>query len=161
MSDFPLRLARADEHEAVAACVDAAYSKWIARIGRKPGPMLDDYAELIGRGVVYVLPDEADTIRALIVTWVQDGDADADAYMWIDNLAVQPAEQGSGIGRMLIAFAEDRARESGLNEIRLLTNALMTENIAFYERGGFEVLERKTLENGGGLVVMVRRLVTK
>lgn len=152
LTNFDLRPARADEHEAVAAVVDAAYSKWIERLGRKPAPMLDDYAELIGRGVVYVLPDDDDNIRALIVTWVQDG------YQWIDNLAVLPTEQGGGIGQKLIAFAEDRAREASLNEVRLLTNQLMTENIDYYKRRDFEELERFTSEKGHHIVVMVKRL---
>jgi hypothetical protein len=33
----------------------AAYSGYIAQIGREPGPMLDDYASLIGQEQVYVL----------------------------------------------------------------------------------------------------------
>ena len=31
----------------VAALVDAAYGHYVERIGRKPGPMTEDYAEVI------------------------------------------------------------------------------------------------------------------
>ena len=36
----------------VVDCVNAAYKKYIDRIGKKPGPMLDDYALLIDEGNV-------------------------------------------------------------------------------------------------------------
>ena len=41
----------------VEIVVHAAYSGYITRIGREPGPMVDDYASLIGRGLVHVLDD--------------------------------------------------------------------------------------------------------
>ncbi len=40
---------------AVAACVAAAYGVYIERMGRPPGPMLDDYAEVIARHRVFVI----------------------------------------------------------------------------------------------------------
>ena len=38
---------------------------------------------------------------------------------------------------------ESRARELGLPEVRLLTNAMMWENQKIYERYGYEVVERR------------------
>lgn len=147
-----LRLASANEHDTVEACVHAAYAKWIERLGRKPAPMLDDYRDLIAKRVVYVLPDEADNIRAVLVMWMRDN------YVWVDNLAVWPELQGHGIGKILIDFAAQYAHELGLNELRLLTNVLMVENIAFYERRGFHELERIVTDKGHHVVVMQKSL---
>ena len=58
-ADVTIRRAAPDDYAAVTALVDAAYSKYIERIGRKPLPMLADYAHLIAQGVVHVLQDEA------------------------------------------------------------------------------------------------------
>jgi hypothetical protein len=42
-----LRQAGQDDHAMIEAIVRAAYTKYIDRIGKPPGPMLDDYRRLI------------------------------------------------------------------------------------------------------------------
>ena len=49
-----LRPANTADAAAVAACVCEAYVHYIERIGRRPGPMLQDYAEVIAESSVYV-----------------------------------------------------------------------------------------------------------
>jgi ribosomal protein S18 acetylase RimI-like enzyme len=115
---------------AVEEIVRAAYAPYVQRIGREPGPMLEDYAALIGQRHVHVLC-EGDRICGVLVL-VPEHHA-----MLLDNIAVPPEEQGRGYGRALIAFAEKATRERGLHTIRLYTNEAMTENVAFYERLGF------------------------
>ncbi len=136
MAEIEIRLARADEQDAVATCVNDAYSQWIDVIGRKPRPMLADYGELIAQGVVYVVPGEAG-LRGLIVIWPED-----DA-MLIENVAVCPSYQLQGIGHALLTFAEAQARAAGLTEMRLYTNALMAANIALYTRFGYRETQRQ------------------
>ena len=117
--------------DAVTAIVNAAYSVYIARIGKPPGPMLDDYRALIGNGCVSVFEDDDGAVEALIVL------IDKPDHLLLDNLAVRPGRQGEGIGRRLIAFAEAEARRRGFAALRLYTHATMTENIALYARLGF------------------------
>ena len=45
--EISLRAATAADAGAVKACVVAAYSHYIERMGKPPGPMLDDYTEVI------------------------------------------------------------------------------------------------------------------
>ena len=52
-----LRKARPEDRIAVEAIVAAAYSLYVERIGKPPGPMLDDYARLIEAGAVSVLEE--------------------------------------------------------------------------------------------------------
>lgn len=124
-----IRPAQAADLSQVEAVVEAAYSGYIARIGTKPGPMLDDYAALIAGGHVHVL-DERRVLGVLVLI------AEPDA-MLLDNVAVDPAAQGRGHGRRLLAFAEDAARRQGLRRICLYTNVAMTENLRLYARLGY------------------------
>ncbi|HKM73142.1 MAG TPA: GNAT family N-acetyltransferase [Stellaceae bacterium] len=127
-----IRPARAEDRGAVEAIVEAAHSVYTARIGKPPGPMLDDYAKRIAEGVVSVLGETDGTTVGLIVLLPK-----AD-HLLPDNLAVQPDRQRRGLGRKLIAFAEAEARRLGFAELRLYTHEAMSENIALYARLGFE-----------------------
>ncbi len=126
-----IRLAQCTNAAAVEAVVRAAYAIYIPRIGRPPGPMLDDYARLIADGLVHLLDDATGAVLGIIVLLPK-----AD-HLLLDNIAVQPSRQGQGIGRQLISFAESEARRRRVAELRLYTHEKMTENIALYRRLGF------------------------
>jgi GNAT superfamily N-acetyltransferase len=116
-----IRAATAADVPAIAEIVDHAYRRYIARIGKPPGPMLDDYAARVSEGVVWVL-EEGAVIAAIIVL------LPAPNYLLLDNIAVSPARQGLGLGRRLLAFAEAEALRRGYREIRLYTHETMVEN---------------------------------
>ena len=44
--------------------------------------------------------------------------------------------------RQLVAFAESEARRRGYDEIRLYTHVVMADNVAYYERLGWEETHR-------------------
>ena len=125
-----IRLAAADDRAEIEAIVRDAYSIYIPRMGREPGPMLDDYAALIAARRVHVV--EADGAILGVVVLIPESDA-----MLLDNVAVRPEAKGRGYGRLLITFAERTTREAGYGTIRLYTHETMTENIALYEGIGF------------------------
>jgi len=129
-----------------------AYAIYIDRIGKPPGPMLDDYAALIGAGAVNILEEPPGTIAAIIVLLPK-----ADHFL-LDNIAVRRDRQGQGLGRRLIAFAEAEARRLGFDELRLYTHQWVTENIALYTRIGFIETGRGS-EAGYERVFMSKRLV--
>ncbi len=137
----------------VAACVCAAYSGYVPRIGKKLTPMLADYKALIRERVVYVLADGGAIAGVLVLEPV--GDA-----ALVENVAVYPSHQGSGLGRELMRFAEEFASERGLREVSLYTNELMTENIAFYHKLGFREVDRR-LDDGYRRVFMSKDLPEK
>ena len=132
------RLRRAGEGDAevVRDLVRDAYSHYIPLIGRTPIPMLTDYADAIRTHEVWVLDDE-DTIVAVL-----ELDPRVD-HLWLENVAVRPAHQGRGLGRLLLAHAERVARERALPEIHLLTNERYVANIAMYERHGYRETHRR------------------
>jgi ribosomal protein S18 acetylase RimI-like enzyme len=117
--------------------VDAAYRHYIARIGRPPGPMLEDYSDVIEWHRVFVAEDQG-RIVGLIVLITEDERA------LLDNVAIHPDAQARGLGRRLIRLAEDEARRLGFKAIELYTHELMTENQALYGRLGYREFDRRT-----------------
>jgi ribosomal protein S18 acetylase RimI-like enzyme len=141
-----IRPARANEAEVLREVVHAAYAHYVARIGKPPGPMLDDYARRIADGQAWVLEDAGRIVGVLVL------EEQAGALL-LDNIAVRPECQGSGRGRTLMAFAEAEALRRGFAEIELYTHALMTENQALYRRLGYVETARVT-EKGFDRVYM-------
>jgi ribosomal protein S18 acetylase RimI-like enzyme len=130
------RLARAPDALALHALVDAAYAAYPARMGRKPAPMLDNYAARIAAGQAWVI-EQAGEIVGLLVLEEKDG-------LLIDNVAVAPQLKGHGLGRRLMAFAEQEAARRGIRRIWLYTHVTMVENIAMYPALGFRETHRGT-----------------
>lgn len=149
-SDDIIRLARADECDAIHALVAAAYGPYVARIGREPAPMSADYRALIARGVVYVLPGAAGP-RGLLVAYLE-----GDTFL-IENVAVSPREQGLGLGRRLLDFAAGLASAQDAVALTLYTNALMTENVHYYGKLGFVETARRTVD-GFDRIYMLKAL---
>ena len=131
VDELRIRAATAADVAAIANIVDQAYRHYIARIGRPPGPMLDDYAARIAEGTVWVL-EEGAVITAIVVL------LPAPDYLLLDNIAVSSERQGSGLGRRLLAFAEAEASRRGYREIRLYTHETMVENQRLYASIGYE-----------------------
>ena len=145
------RLATPDDLAAIQRVVREAYTPYIARISREPGPMLDDYVALIDAGRVHVGMRDGD-VQGVLVIVPQDGS------MLLDNVAVAPEARGSGLGRLLIDFAERAALDAGCSTIKLYTNEAMTENIVLYERLGYAETHRIE-EKGFRRVYMVKPLI--
>lgn len=129
------RPARPDEAPALRDLVRAAYAKYIPRLGREPALMLDDAAARIAAGQAWVLEEDGALVGALILE-------EEPGALLLDNIAVAPDAQGSGVGRRLIAFTEGLARRRGHALLRLYTNELMVENVAMYPRLGFTETHR-------------------
>ena len=144
------RLAICGDLQAVEEIVRTAYSHYAALMGREPGPILDDYRVLIEEGHVHVIERDG-VVQGVMVLIPQD------EAMLLDNVAVAPAAQGSGLGRRMLEFAERSAIASGFRSIRLYTNESMAENISLYSRIGYRETHR-TEEKGLKRVYMVKEL---
>jgi ribosomal protein S18 acetylase RimI-like enzyme len=138
-SDLHMRAAEPGDVAAVLACVKAAYEQYVAAMGRKPAPMLADYPQLIDDGFVRVAV-AGETIVGVLVMWPEPD------HLYVDNIAVLPEAQGTGLGQMLLAEADAAARRSGRGEIRLYTNEKMTANLTYYARRGFVETHRAEAE---------------
>jgi ribosomal protein S18 acetylase RimI-like enzyme len=141
-----IRGATADDAAPMRAIALAAYAKYVPRIGREPAPMGADYeAEVAANHAVVI--ETAGSVCGYMIAW-----SEPDA-VFIDNIGVDPACQGGGLGRRLINHAVSQADRLGLPALRLYTNALMSENLAMYAHIGF-VETHRTLEKGFHRVYM-------
>lgn len=102
--------------------------------------MLDDYQALIDTGRVTVI--EVDGIVQGLLVLIPQGEE-----MLLDNVAVAPAAQGLGLGRLLLKFAEKSASKAGHKSIKLYTNEAMVENIKLYTRNGYVETHRAKEKN--------------
>ena len=134
----------------IEAIVAAAYAPYTPRIGRPAAPVTADYPGAVARGQVWVA--EAGGVVTGLLVLVARPD-----HLLMENVAVDPAAQGTGVGARLLATAEEEAAELGLPEIRLYTNVAMTENLAYYPRHGY-VETRRVSENGFDRVYFRKRI---
>jgi ribosomal protein S18 acetylase RimI-like enzyme len=146
-----IRAAAAADAPKVAQIVEDAYRRYIPRMGRPPGPMLDDYSARISEGVVWVIEESTAIVGILVLLPKPD-------HLLLDNIAVSPSRQGLGFGRRLLAFAEAEALRQGYREIRLYTHETMSENQRLYAAIGYEETGRGT-EAGYERVFMRKQLV--
>ncbi|MEE9589165.1 MAG: GNAT family N-acetyltransferase [Hyphomicrobiaceae bacterium] len=133
---YDIRAAMADDADAVRRCAEQAYAMYVARIGKKPAPMIADFAGQIAKGLVHVVECAGD-VAGFIVHFANDD------HYFIENVALRPEHQGHGLGRRLLRFAEAEAQRQGFGRVELYTNAAMTENLEFYPRLGYVEFERR------------------
>ena len=148
--EFSLRPARADDASSVAACVSAAYRHYVARIGMQPGPMTEDYQEVI-RDFQVTVAENGDHIVAVLVL------ALADEGFLLENVAIVPEHRGRGLGKRLMELAELEARRQNFDSIYLYTHELMTEDQEIYRHLGYIEYARRT-ESGLHRVYMRKQL---
>ena len=132
--DQPIELRRAAAADAAAirTLVRQAYAKWVPLIGREPLPMTADYDRAVLEHRIDLLLVEG-ALAGLIET-VDEGD-----QLLIENLAVAPAFQRRGLGRMLLTHAEQLARDAGKPRLRLYTNRRFEENVRLYSSLGYAI----------------------
>jgi GNAT superfamily N-acetyltransferase len=131
-------LRRADDRDVagIHSVVASAYVGYTELIGRTPIPMLTDYATAVREHEVWVL--DADGVIVGVLELVPRHD-----HLWLENVAVEPAWQGRGLGRRLMDHAEDAARQRGFAEVGLLTNERYADDIALYLRRGYRETHRE------------------
>jgi ribosomal protein S18 acetylase RimI-like enzyme len=143
---------RADISDAVAIrqLTRAVYAKYLPKMGRKPLTMSADQTVAIRDHQVWVL--EVGGALTASIELIPKPD-----HLVVENVAVAKAQQGQGIGRRLMAFAEAETLRQQLVELRLYTNETMIENITLYESIGFTVTKRVP-HRGTDIVYMAKQL---
>jgi len=65
---------------------------------------------------------------------------------WLYYLAVAPARQRQGLGRMLVTAAEQWLTERGVPKVHLMVRETNTVVAAFYQRLGFDLMPRINMQ---------------
>lgn len=151
---WDIRIVPAEEcHiDGIVRCAEAAYRHYVDRIGEPPAPMIADFAAAVRNRTAYVVTDEAYAICGFAIFYPRDD------HLHLENVAVVPDRQGTGLGKRLIEYCENAARDGGYRAVELYTNEMMAENLSLYpalgyveigrgRQAGFDrVFFRKTLE---------------
>ena len=145
-----LRPATAADVEAIRALTRQAYAKWVPKIGREPKPMTADHAQAVAKHRIDLL--YLDGKLAALIEMIPHAD-----HLLIENVAVSPALQGKGLGRRLMAHAEQVAVSLGHPELRLYTNKLFATNLQLYQKLGYRI-DREQPLNGGIAVHMSKQI---
>ena len=145
------RLADVPDLDAIVRLTRDAYAPYTELLGAPPVPVTEDYAPRIAAGEVWLLEAAGQLAGLLVLERHPD-------HAMIYSVAVAPAWQGEGLGQRLLRFAEAKAREWAVPELRLYTNARMTRNIAIYEAAGYRETARRPhpLRPGFTIVDMVK-----
>lgn len=115
---------------------DSARAGWSHEADLLTGPRTspEELAEIIADPARHLLVARDDgTIRACVLLWEK-----GDGRVYLGMLTVDPALQGSGMGKRLLAAAEDHAR-SALHADRMEMQVFdrRRELLAFYDRRGY------------------------
>ena len=151
MQALQLRRATAADAANIRALTRSAYAKWAPLIGCEPIPMTADYDRAVLDHIIDLWEERGQLLALIEVVRGSD-------HLLIENIAVRPDQQGKGLGSKLLLHAEELALSSGLNEIRLYTNAAFASNLSFYSRRGYEEYQRGSRLPGSITIFMRKRL---
>jgi ribosomal protein S18 acetylase RimI-like enzyme len=96
-----------------------------------------------------VVAERGGRIVGLVVLGVSD------EGFFVDNVAVDPSQQGTGVGKALLEHAESAARKAGFDSVYLYTHERMVENLALYSRIGYVEYDRR--QHGEARLVYLRK----
>ncbi|MBB3772324.1 RimJ/RimL family protein N-acetyltransferase [Angulomicrobium tetraedrale] len=130
-----LRRASLADRAAVEAVQQGAYARNRLLLGVEPVPLLWDYARVFREREVWVL-DSASGAPGLDGVLILHNRADD---LLTDSLAVAPQAQAGGVGNLLLAAGEARARALGRRMVRLYTGEPLSANIHWYRRKGYSI----------------------
>ena len=142
------RPAASSDLPAIRGLVQRAYAKYADRMDQLPRPVRADYVAEQQAGQIWVA---GEPIVGVIVL-IREPDC-----LLIENVAIDPVVQGTGLGRRLMEFAQEQATSSGLDRLRLYTHEVMTENLAIYLHLGYHETERRS-EDGYHRIFMSKTL---
>jgi GNAT superfamily N-acetyltransferase len=134
------RRARSDDAAAIDALHRAAYARNRAILGVEPMPLRTDALELLATMEVWLLETAGGIAGSLVLR------AEPEALL-IWSVATAPDVQGHGLGGSMLDFAEARARDLGLQRMKLYTGQKLAANVAWYERRGYATDRIETLSD--------------
>ena len=84
-------------------------------------------------------------------------------HLYVGKLAVANAAQGKGVGKHLLSFAEQVAKQYNLSRLKLFTRIELIENQAAFQKCGFQLVGHGTHKgfNAPTYVVMEKQLIRR
>jgi GNAT superfamily N-acetyltransferase len=145
-----LRRGSAVDMQAGLALQRASFGRNVAIMGAEPLPLRADYDEIFATHEVW-LSERDGTLEGMLILLPRDDDL----YIW--SIATRTDLQGTGVGRRMLAAAEERTAMLGLARMRLRTAEKMVKNVTWYLHHGFTIERVEQLEDRR-VVHMVKEL---
>jgi GNAT superfamily N-acetyltransferase len=149
-AEMALRRAGVTDLEGLLALQQGAYAKNRPLLGVEPIPLLADYARILRTMEIWVFERDRRLLGALILKPRPD-----DLLIW--SVAVHPSAQGRGMGRALLAAADERARQIGRTVVRLYTGTPLAHLVTWYGRHGYTI-ERIEALSDRSITHMIKHL---
>lgn len=144
MTLVTLRPVQRQDGPALERLMTACFAEYARRLGRAaPGPY-DWLHDRVTEGDVWWC-DTADIagVGTVVLSYAQE------AVCLIDQLGIDPAHQGQGLGTAAMRAIEAQATQRGCTLMRLFTGQPLTELVAFYSRLGYRVVRVGPSPSGG------------
>jgi N-acetylglutamate synthase-like GNAT family acetyltransferase len=128
-----IRAARPDEAEAIVALLQRAFGQYRGKLRPESGALQEtpETIRAVMKAGTILLAERAGRILGCVSVRRKDDCA------YAARLAVEPMEQGMGVGRVLLAAAEALARQMGTGRLRVDVRLKLTDNRAFFRALGF------------------------
>jgi len=130
----PIRATPTDAPE-IFAVFERSFLEYARGMGSDRPRRLKDLPERLSAGEVHVVRAPSGALWGALIWWHDP----IEGALHIDVVAVDPAAQGQGVGRALLAEADRLARSLGYNKVRLYTLAMYDHLVAYYQSAGFEL----------------------
>ena len=134
---FHIRPAEKGDIAFLQACAADAYAQYVEAIGRKPAPMVFDFAAQLGELPIEIMESDGETVGYLV--WYLNED-----HLFLESIAIAERYQGKGHAKRAMAYLEGKTLAAGRVAIELYTNEKMTANLSLYPHLGFVETERRT-----------------
>jgi len=128
-STHPIRLATATDRPRLIIIINAAFSIETFLEGTRTDD--ERLAAMMEKGDVLLAEDSSGQILACIYAETRG------TRGYLGQLAVDPAHQGSGLGKRMLAASEDHFRAKGCEAIDITVLSLRPELLPIYRRLGF------------------------
>jgi len=136
-----------DDIPALHALIESAYRGDSARTGWSHEADLLDGQRINPQGIALILADEAQRLLVLRdgseIRACVDLTDKGEGLVYLGLLTVDPRAQGSGLGRLVLAAAEDHARAMGARRVEMTVIVQRGELIAWYERRGYALTSER------------------
>lgn len=147
--DLTFRAADPGEIAEIVRVIRTAFTPYVRALGRDfPAEGSPEFAKRraqiaaeLERGDIYVAVEDERIVGAAR-TKPQEKD------LYIDQLAVDPTKQGTGVGSWLLQRLDEVARARRLGGLSLITAEMAVANIRLYQRHGFAIVRRGPADHG-------------
>lgn len=95
------------------------------------------------RFMEYVWEQDGQVLALLSIGNTEDSDRPSAFEVW--RIYIAPSAQGKGLGRQLIAFAEQKAMQRGYSEVLIWAFCGNVRAIKFYQKCGYKMDKKKYL----------------